>query len=230
LHLVHTAAVVCGAGFQEQIARLADEFDLARLSVSHGSDGCWVWLSGDEEPSPRLWRRMLSLGLADATAVGWGEPAAGADGFRSSHFQAQAALAVGSRQGTGSARYRDVAILATLLRDRATARAFVDVWLGPLRPDTKRGRVLCRTLRAYFASASNAAAAAAALEVNERTVAYRLRQVEERLDRPVADVHSQLDTALQLCELLAAPVRRVPAAHENFRYPQRSAVAFAASA
>jgi hypothetical protein len=57
-----------------------------------------------------------------------------------------------------------------------------------------------QTLRAYFASAQNASAAAAMLGVHEHTVGYRLRTIEERLGRPVIARRAELETALRLLD------------------------------
>jgi DNA-binding PucR family transcriptional regulator len=56
------------------------------------------------------------------------------------------------------------------------------------------------TLRAYFASGQNAAAAAAMLGVHEHTVGYRLRTIEERLGRPVTTRRAELEMALRLLD------------------------------
>ncbi len=86
--------------------------------------------------------------------------------------------------------------------DEARARSFVTRELGELADDDERTAILRETLRAYLAVAQNGSSAAALLGVHERTVANRLRAIEQRLGRPVSTRHAELDTALRLYELL----------------------------
>lgn len=72
----------------------------------------------------------------------------------------------------------------------------------PLAADDARSRLLRETLRAYFDAGQNAAAAAAALGVHERTVTYRLRSIEERLGRPLRTRRDELGVALRLAPVV----------------------------
>jgi DNA-binding PucR family transcriptional regulator len=56
------------------------------------------------------------------------------------------------------------------------------------------------TLRTYFECGHNAAAAAERLSLNDRTVAYRLRTIEERMARPVVARRDELSIALRLLD------------------------------
>lgn len=93
-----------------------------------------------------------------------------------------------------------------LLADERAARAFVAAELGPLG-DGRDGTKLRETLVAYFACGFNASAAAAALGVNDRTVAYRLGGIEERLADRSARV-AELQAAIRLERVLGAPPPR----------------------
>ena len=70
--------------------------------------------------------------------------------------------------------------------------------LGPLADDDERSELLRDTLAAYFATGQNAASAAAALGVHDRTVLYRLRTIEERLGRSILERREELGVALRL--------------------------------
>ena len=50
--------------------------------------------------------------------------------------------------------------------------------------------------------ASHAAAAAVKIRVHERTVAYRLKSIEERLGFPIGERRDELAVALRLAEVL----------------------------
>lgn len=86
--------------------------------------------------------------------------------------------------------------------DEQSARAFVGHELGPLEGG-RRGEIQRETLRAYFASGQRASSAASVLAVHERTVANRVRAIEERLGCAVGSRSSELETALRLERLLA---------------------------
>lgn len=96
-----------------------------------------------------------------------------------------------------------MALVALASHDEEGARAFVAHELGLLEGG-RRGEVWRETLRAYFASGQRASSAASILGVHERTVANRIRTIEERLGRPVGSRGSELETALRLERLLAA--------------------------
>jgi DNA-binding PucR family transcriptional regulator len=101
-------------------------------------------------------------------------------------------------------RYDDVALEAALLCDIRSARRFVDRELGPLTSSDARIAVLRDTLASYLQSGLNAAAAAIGLHVSDRTIAYRIRSIEELLGRSVADRSSELAAAVRVHRVLNA--------------------------
>ena len=130
-----------------------------------------------------------------------GEPARGLDGWRLTHQQAQAALAVALRRPRRCTRYIDVALLATALKDQALAGALIEVYLAPLDRQRDGGVVLRRTLRAYLAAGRNVSSAAAALGVTRSTVESRLHTVEQSLGRLLPACLAELEVALGLEDL-----------------------------
>ena len=115
------------------------------------------------------------------TQLAVGTPGEGVEGFRSSHRQALSTYRIARETTQPVTTFADVALLALTLQDPTLAREFVRCELGPLAAGDARSQLLRETLRAYFDAGQNAAAAAAALGVHERTVTYRLRSIEERL-------------------------------------------------
>jgi DNA-binding PucR family transcriptional regulator len=99
--------------------------------------------------------------------------------------------------------YDDVAIVALALRDPERAKEFVADELGALAGDDPRSTLLRETLRAYFSSGANAAAAGARLGVHDRTVANRLQAVERHLldGRSINARRDELNLALRLHQL-----------------------------
>jgi DNA-binding PucR family transcriptional regulator len=100
--------------------------------------------------------------------------------------------------------FDDVELECVLLGDERAARAFVVNQLAPL--DAGRdGAKLRKTLSAYFGCSFNASAAAAKLKVNDRTIAYRLNNIEQLLGRPVRARQTELQAAIRLERVLSNP-------------------------
>lgn len=139
--------------------------------------------------------------LPDGAHLALGSLDKGFSGFRHSHQRAWRAYKVGRLTGARITHYSDVALEAVFATNMQAVRDLVAQQLGPLLTDPRKD-ILCDTLRAYFSAGCNAVAAATALQVHERTVAYRLRSIEERLGISVAERHVELLVALRLYGLL----------------------------
>lgn len=195
LHRRHVCAIAWGAVPETTIRALAAHLDGQELLLVPGADRSvrgWVVVPGGlSDIAPRL---------PQGSSCAIGEPADGAEGFRASHRQAHSAYRIGLRRGPGTlTRYRDIALEALAAADDAAARDFVAYWMGSLAADDPRVGVLRTTLATYFAVGQNALAAAARLGVNDRTVAYRLRTIEQRLlGVPIASRRDELAVALRL--------------------------------
>lgn len=199
LRLQHLALVVTAADPERVVRAAGRALDAPhRLTVSLARDTAWAWL-GRSRPF-ELPERMPEI---EGAQLSFGDPAAGSDGFRSSHRQARDAHRVGQRGGArgGSVRYDEVALESLAAADPERARAFVARELRGLAGEDTRSRRLRETLRAYFAVGQNATSAAAMLGVHEHTVSYRLRTIEELLGRPVTQRRAELEMALRLLEL-----------------------------
>jgi DNA-binding PucR family transcriptional regulator len=122
------------------------------------------------------------------------------------HQQAQAALVVALCRPRRFTRYADVALLASALKDEALGRALIEIYIAPLEDSRGSGPVLCRTLRAYLAAERSVSSAAVALGVVRKTVASRLRTIEERLGRSLHPCPAELEVALLLDEIASVPV------------------------
>ena len=231
----HLGVIATGAGAAPAVRELALRADRRLLSVAQGRESVWAWLGGKERFAVAEIERVLGSGSnapADGTeserigsggrgshssvVLAIGEPAWGLEGWRSSHQQAQAALVVALRRNgiprngspptrSGVTRYADVALLASALKDELLGRALLEVYIAPLEDSRGSGPGLLRTLRAYLASECNASSAAAALGVARRTVENRLRTIEERLGRTLHPCPAEIEVALELDALAAAP-------------------------
>ncbi|SOD64636.1 purine catabolism regulatory protein [Streptomyces zhaozhouensis] len=123
--------------------------------------------------------------------------------------QAREALLVARRRGRALVEHDDVATgsLLPLLGDEAV-RAFADGMLRALRDHDRSGRGdLLASLRAWLSRHGQWDAAAAELGVHRHTLRYRMRRVEEILDRSLddPDLRMELWLALKASGLAAPP-------------------------
>ena len=140
----------------------------------------------------------LARGRPEGVFVTVGEPAEGLAGWRFSHLQAKAALAIAERRREPVLRYADVAVVASILRDDLVADSLRQLYLEPLAQSRDNGKVARETLRAYFEAERNISSTAAALGVDRRTVRNRLRSIEGLLGRPLSGSMADLEIALRL--------------------------------
>ncbi len=196
----HLAVIATGAAAPQAVRNIAGALDRRLLSVAHGAESVWTWLSGRRRLAATDIERWLSAEGHPNVLLAVGEPGRGIDGWRLTHRQAQAALLVALRRPKPQrlTRYADVALLASALRDDVLARSLIEIFLSPLDGQRDGGAVSRETLRAYFTSGNNIKVAAAALGVERRTVAYRLQKAEERLGRRLDTHHAELEVALSL--------------------------------
>jgi hypothetical protein len=199
----HLAVIATGAATPRAVRSMAGGLDRRLLSVPHGAQSVWAWLSGRRRLPATDIERWLST--QDHLEVVWavGEPGSGIDGWRLTHRQAQAALLVALHRPKPQrlTRYADVALLASALRDDVLASSLREIFLSSLEGQRDGGAVSRETLRAYLAAGCNASSAAAALEVTRHTVENRLRTVEQSLGRPLQTCLAELEIALRLQQL-----------------------------
>jgi len=194
----HTAAVGFGANAGPAIRSLASSLGARLLLVSPATDTVWAWLGRRSPLSPTELHSLCDADPPSRAVLALGEPGEGLAGWRLSHRQAAAAAPLALRSGEGLIRYRDVAILASALRDELLASTLRCHYLDPLCAERDEGVMAKETLRAYFAANRNVASAAAALGVSRQAAAKRLRGVEARLERSLGSCAQQLEVALQL--------------------------------
>jgi hypothetical protein len=197
----HLGVIAKGAEADAGARALAARLDCQILVVTRSHEIAWAWYGSRRPLAVSDVERLLSNGVAGDVSLAIGEPRSGIDGWRLTHREAQAAQEVMLRKPQRLTRARDVILLAAVLRDDALAKSLAETYLAPLEGHGDSGAVLRETLRAYFSTGLNAAAAAAALAVDRHTVQRRLRKVEGALGRLLSDGHAELVVALSLEEL-----------------------------
>ncbi len=200
----HLATIVSGEDAEAAIRAATRNLAGPVLVMPRGPRTVWAWIGAAAPLAPRRLDLLLESSALVGVALAVGDWRRGLDGWRLSHQEAQAGFQVMLRSPQRLVRGTDVLLLAAMLRDDALAKSLIRTYLGPLDEQGDFGGVLRETVRAYFASGSNAATAAAALGVDRHTVQRRLRKVEELLGRRLLDCQARLEVALSLEEIGAA--------------------------
>jgi PucR C-terminal helix-turn-helix domain/GGDEF-like domain len=197
----HLGIVAVGPGAASALSELARACDRRLLSISREEGAVWAWLGSQRAFAGEQLESLLSSDWPGAVAVALGEPGEGISGWRATHRQAKAALPIALRGPEKAARYRDVALLASTLRDELLVSSLRDLYIDPLSQARDGGAVLRETLHTYFSTGRNSSSAASLLGVTRRTVTSRLRAIEEYLGRPLDVNTAEIEIALQLQEL-----------------------------
>lgn len=197
----HLALMAKGAGAEDLMRALAARLDRRLLIVRREEEAKWAcWLGGRRELAAEEALGALREIDPQGVFVTLGEPAEGLAGWRFSHLQAKAALAIAERRREPVLRYADVAVVASILRDDLAADSLRRIYLEPLAQSRDNGKVARETLRAYFEAERNISSTAAALGVDRRTVRNRLRTIEGLLARSLRGSLADLEIALRLEE------------------------------
>lgn len=166
-----------------------------------------AWISTNSEvPSRVLDELRFRTAPAQGVRVAIGEPARGIAGFRTSHLEALQAERVARladyRKGSVT-RFNDISLRSLTTADMDQALSFVARELGPLGATDETTRRLAATVRTYLDENGSRGRAAKRLHVHENTVAYRLRQAEELLGRPLDKRTLELRVALALADVVS---------------------------
>jgi hypothetical protein len=197
----HLALMAKGEGAEDMMRALAARLDRRLLIVRREEEAKWAcWLGGRRELAADEALRALLEVDPKGVFVTLGEPAEALAGWRFTHLQAKAALAIAERRGERIVSYADVAVIASILRDDLAADSLRHIYLEPLAQSRDNGKVARQTLRAYFEAERNISSTAAALGVDRRTVRNRLRSIEALLGRPLRGSLADLEIALRLDE------------------------------
>ena len=173
------------------------------LVIPSGARSAWCWTA---QPShPQADESLLELPPFVRATVGMCHP--GPSGFRLTHIEAVAALAVADRCEQPVLRYTDVelACLAAGILCADGRTAFVCRELGGLVCADDATQRLRHTLRVYLKQGCDALATGELLQVHANTVRYRVRQAEQRLGHGVHQRRVQLELALEIGSVLGLP-------------------------
>jgi hypothetical protein len=199
----HLGVIATGGRAADFVRGLTTALGCERLAVSQGARTTWIWF-GRRRRFTMAELKRLSLERPKDVSLTSGEPRRGIEGWRLTHEEAQAALVVALRKPSGLTRCSDVLLEAAVLQNGSLAAALVDTFLVPLDGLGYRGQTARDTLRAYFESRRNVSSTANRLGVVRNTVESRLREIEERIGRPLHTCSAQLEIALRL-ESLSDP-------------------------
>jgi len=197
----HLGVIATGDGAGESVRRLGALLNREVLCDRRSEQSHWAWFGGERSLACAELERLWPIRGMPEVALAVGEPAHGTAGFRQTHRQAQAALQVALRRPRRMTLFRDVALVAAVMRDDLMASSLEQLYLEPLRGGGDDGCTLRDTLRAYLACGCSASSAASALGVNRHTVEGRVRRVELRLGRPLPTWRAEMEVALRVEQL-----------------------------
>ena len=172
----------------------------------------WGWLPYKTPPSdPVTEIRAFATARHDPPSIGIGMTAAGVDGFRRSHHQAQLAHSVAIarlQQGPTivAAAEPGLSMAALLADDISKAREWVADALGDLSRDNENDARLRETLRVFLRCGSSYKLAAEELTLHFNTVRYRVGRAVARRGRSIDNDRLDVEVALLLCQIYGPAV------------------------
>ena len=168
------------------------------LTVIASSSSVWAWLATAADTAAAV--IAAATGQRPAVRIAVGPAAAGADGFRRSHFDAVATQRLMARRpDLRVARFADVQLVALALQDEQRAREFVARTLGKLADADGELR---DTLCVYIGEQFSAARTARALYTHRNTILNRLQRAERLLPLPLAGHGLEIGVALEIAQWL----------------------------
>jgi PucR-like helix-turn-helix protein len=197
----HLGVVAVGAAAGSVVDEIARRLGRRLLQVAPGDDIVWAWIGGERELAGREIEGALTAVCPVDLSLAVGEQRWAIDGWRETHDQALAALAIALRRPGTPIRYASSPLLAAALRDETLAN-WLRGFLAPLDDPPHRRIGLRRVLRAYIDAECNRSSAASALGTGRHTVGSRLRAAEVLLGRPVHTCLAEIDVALRLEDLV----------------------------
>jgi GGDEF-like domain/PucR C-terminal helix-turn-helix domain len=198
----HLGIVATGHETADVIRDIGRSLDRRVLIIREDHDMTRAWLGGRRRLEPDELIAELESRVSGAQVwIAVGEPGESLDGWRLSHRQALAALAVALRGEQRPVRYRDVALLASVLQEELLAMSLRELYLVPLAQERDGGASARETLRSYFGTGRNISSTAASLGVSRNTVANRLCAIEEAVGQSITSCASALEIALFMHEL-----------------------------
>lgn len=181
----------------------------------------WAWFgtpdagegAGEDAGEDAAARAAIAEAVEAATGVraALGSWSSGADGFRRSHQQAEAAASVlqagqGTRQRVIGYGDPGVAMTAILVQDLTATRAWVHDQLGGLADAGEAAQRLRDTLECFLQCESSYTRTAERMSLHRNSVTYRVEKAVEARGRPVTASATDLAAALTVCRLLGGAV------------------------
>ncbi|GAA4367623.1 PucR family transcriptional regulator [Nocardioides caricicola] len=173
----------------------------------------WAWLPLGREAvlaDPALLALEIEQ-YAGQVLVATGTPAAGVEGFRTSHLESLRAQQLAMAAGDAArplTSYDDAEVRAgaMLAGDLESTRRLVRSALGRLAEDTAGSARLRETLHAFLGEQGSYTATAERLHLHKNTVRYRVERATEARGRPLDDDRFELELALVAARWLGSTV------------------------
>lgn len=204
LNQSHIAVTGWGGEPREVIAAIGLRLGAETLVVSVEDGVVWGWWGSAETVDPLMIDAVVPAHSSSLLMIGAAER--GRSGFVASHQQSKMIASLHARklmsQESGVAHFADHALVAVGTANETIARLFVQHELRALIDDDGRAALLRRTLRQYSESGMNAGRAAASLGIAERSLRYRLTELEDTLGLDFRCRMPELVTAIEMFDAL----------------------------
>jgi hypothetical protein len=170
------------------------------LDISSGAHSAWLWVAQLSPPPAGGPPLELPPGVRAAVGISHSGPS----GFRLSHLQARAALAVADRSAEPVLHYADVelACLANGVVAEDVRAEFIRRELGGLNSSDDAAKRIRETLRVYLQQGCDATTTGERLHLHPNGVRYRVKQAEEKLGHGVNHRRAHLELALEMSRVL----------------------------
>jgi DNA-binding transcriptional LysR family regulator len=196
-HGRHLGVVAIGLEAPDAMGVLAKAVEARLLAIKPGELSAWAWLQVSGEVD---WSALegVAATLPGSVAVAVGEQRQGIAGWRRTHLEARAALALAARAPARLVRYGRNELLVAAMNDELLGDSLRDSYLGPLSAGGRGAVALKQTVRAYLETGRNASSAAATLGISRQTVNARVRTAEDLIGQPLVKCASAVEVALRL--------------------------------
>lgn len=204
-HVAMVGTVSKGStGLQKDIqAELKSIFPNADTFYVPKGEQVWFWVSTSVLPLPSQLSTLAErLKRFEFCRFAVGEAAKHVDGFRRSHLQARALVALSEKVSIVNVPcWPEQAITALLVQNVELAEWFIQSTLGELAGANPKSESYRETLKYYLQSGNSLLYTAKELGVHRNTVVYRLQAIEDILGKSIKEHDLSLRCAVGLMEL-----------------------------
>jgi hypothetical protein len=174
----HHVAIVASPGSVAALRELARRGACQLLHIQGPEGTTWAWLGSPKAISPDDLVHLATPFADDTLRLVIADDSPGHAGFCASHRQAIEAWGLAPLGRDRITTYRELGLMAVLLRDRDFVAAFLDRELGSMAGNAAHQVDLRSVAETYLEHGQNAVATASTLGCSRRTVERKIARIE----------------------------------------------------